>query len=220
MFTMARTARTVIPHLPHHIVQRGNRNQPVFFSDSDRYEYLSLLRQAASDDGVSFLSWCLMDNHVHFVAVPERGDSFACCFRKAHSRYSLHVNRHNDWSGHLWQYRYHSSPLGPHYLYNAVRYTEQNPVRAGIVRGAWEYRWSSAAYHTGRKRSDPLLSADANHYLAIDDWEDYLSIEPDVEVLLKIRKAASRNRPAARQWFISAMKSRGVGLTDSSTLHS
>ncbi|OPL18239.1 MAG: hypothetical protein AVO35_06965 [Candidatus Aegiribacteria sp. MLS_C] len=217
---MARTARTVVPQLPHHIVQRGNRKQNVFFSDSDRYEYLSLIRKSALEEDVIFISWCLMDNHVHLVAVPGKGDSFARCFRKAHSLYSRNVNRQNEWSGHLWQYRFSSSPLGPSYLHNAVRYVEQNPVRAGIVGEAWEYRWSSAAYHTGRKRSDPLISVDSDQYLSIDDWEGFLTIEPDAEVLLRIRKAAARNRPAARQWFISAMKSRNPDLSGSRTHHS
>lgn len=213
MYTMARVARTVIPHLPHHIVQRGNRNQCVFFSDSDRYKYLSLLKKAATQEDVSFLAWCLMDNHVHLVAIPGRQDSFAACFRKAHSQYSFYVNRLKDWSGHLWQYRYHSSPLGPYYLYNAVRYTEQNPVRAGIVKNAWDYPWSSAAFHTGNEHFDPLVSVDSYQFISIDKWDEYLTIEPETEVLIKLRKAARKNRPLARQWYISKMKKiRGISL--------
>jgi putative transposase len=210
---MARSKRVVVPGLPHHIVQRGTRNQKVFFCDSDRCMYLDFLSEAASENEISFLSWCLMDNHVHLVAIPGKEDSLASCFRKAHSRYAYHVNARKDWSGHLWQYRFSSSPLGPHYLYNVVRYTEQNPVRAGIVGRAWNYPWSSAAYHTGIEARDPLVNACHEVLDSIDDWEDYLSIEPETMTVLKIRKAASRNRPLARQWFISMMKkTRGISL--------
>ena len=213
MFSMARSSRLVVPELPHHIVQRGTRNQKVFFSDADRSMYLRFLGEAALKHGVSFLAWCLMDNHVHLIAVPAGEKSLAKCFRTAHSRYAFHINRRSDWSGHLWQYRFSSSPLGPFYLYNAVRYAEQNPVRAGIVRNAWDYRWSSAAYHTGRTPSDPLISNAARALEGIEDWDDYLSIEPETEVLLKLRKSAEANLSASRQWYVSAMRSRGIDMT-------
>ena len=41
---MARQARVVIPGLPHHITQRGNNREGVFFVDGDRVAYLGLLR--------------------------------------------------------------------------------------------------------------------------------------------------------------------------------
>ncbi|MBN2587488.1 MAG: transposase [Candidatus Fermentibacteraceae bacterium] len=210
---MARTPRLVVPELPHHIVQRGTRNQNVFFSDSDRFKYLGFLGEAAAEYGVSFLSWCLMDNHVHLVAIPERQDSFASCFRVAHSRYAYHVNTRNEWSGHLWQYRFGSSPLGPHYLYNAVRYTEQNPVRAGMVDRAWDYYWSSARFHVGVEKHDPLVSMDNRILNEVNDWKEYLSMAPETMIAIKIRDATRKNRPLARQWYISMMKkTRGINL--------
>jgi len=45
---MARIARVVVPHFPHHVVQRGVRRMDVFFSSDDREEYLNLLSQSAS----------------------------------------------------------------------------------------------------------------------------------------------------------------------------
>lgn len=61
---MARLARIVIPGVAHHVTQRGNRRQPVFFSDNDRKLYLELLRAGCAAAGVRCLAWCLMDNHV------------------------------------------------------------------------------------------------------------------------------------------------------------
>ncbi len=209
---MARIARVVVPGLPHHIVQRGNRNQSVFFSNSDRFRYLYLLRKISYKYGVSFLSYCLMDNHM--IAIPEKEDSLSLCFRKAHSIYSRYVNAQFDWRGHLWQNRFHSSPLGPSFLYNAVRYTEQNPVRAGIVRNAWDYRWSSAGFHVGKVLSDPLVQIDNNLYSMVDDWRTYLSINPDTVHLLELRKAAKRNRPIGSKQFMKNMNDRfGVPFT-------
>ncbi len=211
---MARIARLVVPGLPHHIVQRGNRNQTVFFSNSDRFRYLYLLRKVSFEYGVSFLSYCLMDNHVHLIAIPEKEDSLSLCFRKAHSIYSRHVNSQFNWRGHLWQNRFHSSPLGPSYLYNAIRYVEQNPVRAGIVGNAWDYRWSSAGFHVGIVVSCPLVQLDSSMYSMVDDWRTYLSISPDTVHLLELRKAAKRNWPIGSKQFMNKMNDRfGIPFT-------
>ena len=203
---MARIARVVVPGLPHHIVQRGNRNQTVFFSDSDRLRYLYLLRKIAFEYGISFLSYCLMDNHVHLVAIPEKEDSLSLCFRKAHSIYSRHINSQFDWRGHLWQNRFHSSPLGPSYLYNAIRYVEQNPVRAEMTLNPWDYRWSSAGFHTGHRKNDLLLNRYSDIHIDIENWQEYLSIDLETIQLLKIRKAAKMNRPAGRYWFLKRIE--------------
>jgi len=74
---MARMARIVIPNIPHHITQRGNRSQKVFFSGKDKTAYLNLLHKHAQDAGLTFWAYCLMDNHVHLIAVPEKEDSLA-----------------------------------------------------------------------------------------------------------------------------------------------
>ena len=71
---MARLPRIVLPGLPHHVTQRGNRRQPVFFSDADRALYLRLVREGCAGAGVRCLAWCLMDNQVHLVLVPETAD--------------------------------------------------------------------------------------------------------------------------------------------------
>lgn len=55
---MARLPRIVIPDVPHHVSQRGNRRLPVFFSGGDRMEYLRLLAAAARSSGTRCLAWC------------------------------------------------------------------------------------------------------------------------------------------------------------------
>lgn len=41
---MPRIARPVFAGIPHHITQRGNRRENVFFDDEDRAVYLEWLR--------------------------------------------------------------------------------------------------------------------------------------------------------------------------------
>ncbi|MGZ5495123.1 MAG: transposase, partial [Candidatus Aminicenantales bacterium] len=108
---MSRLPRVVVPGYPHHIVQRGNRRQIVFFQEQDRMFYLRLLRKYGSEAGIDFWSYCLMDNHVHIIAVPKRIDSFSRGLGRAHWKYTLSVNLREDWKGYLWQGRFYSCPL-------------------------------------------------------------------------------------------------------------
>jgi len=144
---MARLARIVVPDCPHHIVQRGNRRQNVFFNENDRHFYLETLNENAKKYGIVFWAYCLMSNHVHFIAVPKNEDSFARGLGQAHKKYSRYINKREGWTGHLWQSRFLSFPLNEAYLYAAVRYVENNPVRAGIVDRAEDFAWSSARVH-------------------------------------------------------------------------
>ncbi len=79
---MARISRIVVPGYPHHITQRGVRSMDVFHSDEDRRQYLQFLSEEAARFGVDILAWCLMTNHVHFIAVPDnkvlRGSNLCC----------------------------------------------------------------------------------------------------------------------------------------------
>jgi len=72
---MGRIARVVAPGVPHHITQRGNARQVVFDDARDRRVYLELLRSHADKFQLRIWAWCLMSNHVHLIAVPERLNS-------------------------------------------------------------------------------------------------------------------------------------------------
>lgn len=84
---MARIARVVIPNVPHHVIQRGNRKQSVFFSDEDKRVYLDLMKHFGRDAGLTLWAYCLMDNHVHFIVVPGKPESLARGFGEVHRRY-------------------------------------------------------------------------------------------------------------------------------------
>ena len=98
---MPRRPRVVFPGVAHHITQRGNDRQTVFFSSDDRRFYLDLLTRHAARSGTRILGYCLMTNHVNLVAVPERENSLAHALRHAHSEYALAHNRAGGHSGHL-----------------------------------------------------------------------------------------------------------------------
>lgn len=160
---MARLSRIVIPDVPHHVTQRGNRRLPVFFSDEDRAEYLRLLAEAARASGTRCLAWCLMDNHVHLILVPSHEDGLRATLGEAHRRYTRMVNFREGWRGHLFQGRFASYPMDEAHLMAAVRYVENNPVAARMVERAGQWKWSSAQGHIEGRRlpHDPLTDVAA-----------------------------------------------------------
>lgn len=172
---MARLPRIVIPDVPYHVTQRGNRRLPVFFGDEDRREYLALVASAAQACGTRCLAWCLMDNHVHLILVPTHEDGLRATLGEAHRRYTRMVNFREGWRGHLFQGRFASYPMDDAHLMAAVRYVENNPVAAGLVQRAEEWKWSSAKSHVqGRRlRIDPLTDL-AWPGAAVPNWRTML----------------------------------------------
>jgi len=146
---MPRIARAVVPECPHHITQRGNNRQGVFFVADDYRLYLDILREQSRRYGLEVHAYCLMANHVHLVATPHGADSLAKAVGRTHWRHSQAINRLHGRSGHLWQGRFYSCALDRPHFWAAVQYVERNPVRARLVRRAWDYAWSSAAAHCG-----------------------------------------------------------------------
>jgi putative transposase len=139
-------------------MQRGNNRESVFVADEDRRVYLQLLQEQADKYGLEVLGYCLMDDHVHLVAIPHEAESLAQAVGRTHFRYSQYVNRVHQRSGHLWQGRFYSCALDRRHLWLALRYVELNPVQARLCRKPWRYEWSSAAVHTDEKAESELLN--------------------------------------------------------------
>jgi REP-associated tyrosine transposase len=137
---MARFARLVVPGYPHHVTQRGVRSVDIFTNDEDRLAYLDFMKEEAQRFGITFMAWCLMTNHVHLVAIPEAEDSLARGIGEAHRRYTRLKNFSEGVRGYLFQGRFGSCVLDQRHLLAAGRYVERNPIDAGMVQRATDYR--------------------------------------------------------------------------------
>jgi len=161
---------------------------------------LHLLNYHAKKENLAIWCYCLMDNHVHFVAVPKKPEDLSKAIAQIHRKYTLTINIRNDWKGYLWQGRYLSYPMDEKHTYLAVRYIERNPVRAKIVKYAEDYPWSSAKAHvTGRH--DKILS---DFYLLkeIKDWRLYLQNKETEEEKMLIKKHEKSGLPLGSRDFI------------------
>ena len=154
---MLRNSRVVAIGYPHHITQRGNNREPVFFDDEDRWAYLDVLSHYTQKYQVDIWAYCLMTNHIHLLAAPNEPLGLARGVGLANMTYTQHVNRKYHRSGRIWQSRFFSSVVDTdNYLWGVARYIENNPVTAGMVDGAEAFEWSSARHHV-QEKFDPLI---------------------------------------------------------------
>jgi putative transposase len=206
---MARLPRIVLPGLPHHVTQRGNNRQDVFFVADDRQAYLALLKEQSARFGVTVLGYCLMSNHVHLVVVPSSAGALARAIGRTHYLYAQYVNRLHGRSGHLWQNRFFSCGLDERHLAQALRYVEQNPVRARLVRAPWTYRWSSAAAHCGEEDSSGVLDLRAwRKQYGPAEWKALLRDRLPAAEAMRLKHCANRGRPLGGDSFLSKLEAK------------
>ncbi len=210
---MPRQARLVVPGVPHHLTQRGNRRQRTFFCDDDYQTYIEIAAEAFANAAVEVWAYCLMPNHVHLIAVPATPEGLAEAMGIAHQKYSLLINRREGWTVFLWQGRFASFPMDDGYLLNCARYVAFNPVRAGLAERPEDWRWSSARAHIEGRRCrlaprGPLLARCGGDIASVLS-EDAGQIETTV-----MRAATRSGRPTgAEAWVKSLEDSLGRTLT-------
>jgi putative transposase len=207
---MARTARIVVPGSAHHIVQRGNNRQDVFFVDDDRRFYLQRLAEQSKRFGLKVSGYCLMTNHVHLIVTPRDAEALAKAIGRTHFVYAQYVNRLHGRIGHVWQNRFFSCPLDSAHRLAAMRYVERNPVRARMVRAAWRWRWSSAAIHCGdAKDAFGMLEASGwRRRWSPDAWRAILRQRDDEALVERLRRSTFNGRPLGGDRFIAKLEAK------------
>ena len=191
---MARLARVVIPGLAHHVTQRGNGAQQVFFGAADYARYLELLTESCLATRVSCLAYCLMPNHVHLILVPAADDGLRRCLSVVHRAYAGVLNARFRRTGHFWQGRFGSVAMDERHLYEALRYVLLNPVRARLVDSAAAWPWSSARVYLDGA-SDGLTNPWRMLGL-VGDIPAYLAERGDAVCLERLRVSEHTGRPA------------------------
>ena len=202
---MARQARVVFPGVPHHVTQRGNRRERIFFEPGDQQVYLDTLSAQLARYHVACWSYCLMPNHVHLVLVPEDETGLARAVGEAHRRYTTFVGVRNGWMGHLFQGRYGSVAMDEEHLMAAFRYIAVNPVKAGLAARPEDWEWASTRAH--------ILGQDTKHVLVapalsrVGDFAAYLKDVPETDSRwTDVPKAEFIGRPVGAKAWIEGLE--------------
>ena len=200
---MARIARVVVPGVGHHVTQRGVRSMNIFWDDEDKESYIDILSNLSKEGGLDVHAYCLMDNHIHLLVVPESDTSLSRVIGEAHRLYTRKINFRHKVRGHLFQERFFSCPLDESHYIATARYIEQNPVRAKMCGKAWDYVFSSARYHVGEVSHDKLLTKLDWHY-DVDDWK--IMLQENLKQIDSIRKNTRTGRPLGNKGFIEDLE--------------
>jgi len=200
---MTRLARMVISGLPHHVTQRGNRREAIFFEDGDREVYRDLLAEQARKTGIEVWAYCLMPNHVHLILKPEQPESLGRAVGEAHRRYTNFINARGRWTGHLFQSRFASVAMDQSHLLAAVCYVSLNPVRARLVGRAEDWPWSSVRAHLAGN-DDGLVSVRPVLDL-IPRFAELLIGDRD-EAFAELRQAEGSGRPLGTAEFVIGLE--------------
>ncbi len=139
----------------------------MFHNEADFLAFERILSLACERIPMRILGWCFMGNHFHIVLWPYQDGDLARWMQWVTTCHVRRYHRQYKGSGHVWQGRYKCFPCQPRGpLMNLLRYVERNPVRAGLVKRAQDWRFSSAAVGSGsfslavsEKVPDPLVSA-------------------------------------------------------------
>jgi len=203
-WAMPRLARVIAPGLPHHVTQRGNRREPIFFEDGDQEVYRDLLAEQTRKRGVEVWGYCLMPNHVHLILAPSDKAGIGLAVGEAHRRYTCFVNARARWGGHLFQRRFASVVMDDTHLIAAARYVPMNPVRARLVARAQDWPWSSAGAHLAG-RDDGLVTV-GPLLERIGDFAAFLAQGEEVSASAALRAAETTGRPLGNAAFIDGLE--------------
>ena len=203
---MAPIARVVVPGLPHHVTQRCNRREPVFFGAGDYQLYRQFIATAARRAGAEIWAYCLMPNHVYSIVTPTDRDGLRATFTEAHRRYTGAINARFHWTGHLFQSRFGAVVMDEPHLLAATRYIALNSVAAGLVSRAEEWPWSSARAHLASE--DDELANVAPLRALIPDFAALLAASADPATTARIERAPTIGRPLGAPEWIAALERR------------
>jgi putative transposase len=213
---MGRVRRVDVGGMIYHVLNRANFRSRLFKQSAHYQDFLAIVEESLDFVPMRILAYCLMPNHWHLVLYP-RGDGDLAKFLQritlTHTQ-RLHSKTRTVGYGHVYQGRYKSLPVecDRHFL-TLVRYVERNAKRAGLVKRAEEWPWSSAhARRYGNERQKKLLSpwpmAEPRAYL---EWLNQSQGKEEIE---NIRHAIKKSRPyGSEKWVSRAVARFGLEST-------
>ena len=208
---MARLARIVLPHIPHHVTQRGNGRARTFFCDEDYQCYRDLLTDHCGRYGIGIWGWCLMPNHVHLILTPSDKDGLRAALSRVHRMCAGHVHAREHRTGHFWQGRFGCVAMDEAHLVAAMAYVALNPVRARLVEKAEDWPWSSIHAYSHPVEGDGVTQIEAvKPYL--DAAMQIITVGEEVARFDALRRSETIGRPIGIDDFLR-LAEKQVGRT-------
>jgi putative transposase len=196
---MPRRARSIVGGYAYHVLNRANGRLRLFKKDADFAAFEQVLAEAFERVPLRILGYTLMGNHWHFVVWPKqrRDDEVSEFFRWLTLTHSQRWHAHHGTAGmgHVYQGRFKSFPIAAdEHLLTVLRYAERNPLRAGLVRRAEQWRWGSLYRRLYGSPEEQALLAESPVPLG-RQWRQHVN-QPQTEAeLAAIRRSLTRGQP-------------------------
>jgi putative transposase len=210
---MPRIKRGLIDGFIYHILNRGNGRQMVFHKERDYQVFVNLMRQGKKLHPLNILAYCLMPNHFHIVVKTIRAEELSRFMQWVMTSHVRRYHAHHKTSGHVWQGRFKSFAIqADEHLIMALRYVESNPIRAGLVKSAEGWGWSSHLERISRKKFTGILDE-----LPIElprNWYQYVDEPLTEKELYRIRQNVVRQSPyGSLEWRVKIVDELGIEST-------
>ncbi len=207
---MGRPLRAAAGGVIYHVWNRANGRQVIFEETGDYDAFERVLAEAHTQVPMRTLAYCVMPTHWHLVLWPRRdGDlsRFMAWLALTHTQ-RWHAHHHSTGSGHLYQGRFKSFPVEAtgHFL-TVCRYVERNPLRAGLVVRAEEWRWSSLWQRSKGPRQGPAWLAPwpLSRPRAWVEWTNEPQTGAELEAL---RRCVARGQPYGSESWVQRITRR------------
>jgi len=149
-----RKKRQLIDSGIYHVYNRGNDRQSLFRQDEDYQFFLDRLQKEKETLRAKIYHYCLMSNHFHLLLEVTSGGDLPVLMHRLQLSYARYFKTKHKFIGHLFQSRFKSPSIpSESYYLQCGRYIERNPVKANLVKEAFQYPWSSACFYTHGKES-------------------------------------------------------------------
>jgi len=215
---MPRRARAIVGGYLYHVLNRANGRLKLFKKDADFAAFEQVVAQARERIPLRILGYVVLGNHWHFVVWPRRGQhqqisEFFRWLTVTHTQ-RWHAHHGTSGMGHVYQGRFKSFPLaGDDHLRAVLRYVERNPLRAGLVRRAEQWRWSSLYRRTSGTPDERALLTESPVPLG-RNWVDFVNAPQTDAELAAIRQSTIRGRPyGGNAWQTKVIRQLGLEHT-------
>ena len=142
-----RKPRFLKPGAKYHVVARANRQEMIFEHDVFKEIFLATMKRAKKKYQFLFFNFCIMGNHIHFIIQPGTKANLSKIMQWILSVFAMKYNRIHGYKGHVWYDRFKSRILEGIFEYlDAYVYVLQNPVEAGLVKRANEWRYNGITF--------------------------------------------------------------------------
>jgi REP element-mobilizing transposase RayT len=146
-----RRARVTYSGAIHHVMNRGHGGEEIFEGIKNKVQFLDFLEDLSGRLKIRIIAYCIMNNHFHMILENTSG-KLSEFMKRLNGLYGMYYRKESGGKGYVFQNRYHSTLIDTDaYLLHAIAYLLRNPVRAGIVKCAEDYKWSSiGAYYSDK----------------------------------------------------------------------